>query len=45
MCHGRAYETPSMQASMYALLDKVPASTYTWSSRGPTAQGAVGVTW
>ncbi|KAF9580814.1 tripeptidyl-peptidase II Tpp2, partial [Lunasporangiospora selenospora] len=38
-----AYQSQSMQQSEYALFESVPERPYTWSSRGPTLDGDVGV--
>ncbi|KAJ3315943.1 tripeptidyl-peptidase II Tpp2 [Boothiomyces sp. JEL0838] len=38
-----AYVNHSMMEAEYAMLDKVPERPYTWSSRGPTFDGDVGV--
>ena len=40
-----AYETASMQAAEYAMLETVPAGPYTWSSRGPTYDGGNVTIW
>lgn len=39
-----AWVSESMQAAEYAMVDPVPSSVYTWSSRGPLFDGAQGVT-
>ncbi|KAG0356592.1 subtilase family-domain-containing protein [Gamsiella multidivaricata] len=38
-----AYQSQAMQQSEYALFESVPDRPYTWSSRGPTLDGDVGV--
>ncbi|KAG0231413.1 tripeptidyl-peptidase II Tpp2, partial [Actinomortierella wolfii] len=38
-----AFQSQSMQQSEYALFEPVPERPYTWSSRGPTLDGDVGV--
>jgi tripeptidyl-peptidase-2 len=38
-----AWVSEAMQDAEYALIDRVPASIYTWSSRGPAYDGSRGV--
>ncbi|KAI8846872.1 hypothetical protein BC829DRAFT_418846 [Chytridium lagenaria] len=38
-----AYATPAMHEAMYNLIENPPETPTTWSSRGPTSDGAVGV--
>ncbi|KAF9901893.1 tripeptidyl-peptidase II Tpp2 [Lobosporangium transversale] len=38
-----AYQSHAMQQAEYALFESVPERPYTWSSRGPTFDGDVGV--
>lgn len=40
-----AYQLPSMQASGYAMVEHVPEGPYTWSSRGPSYDGATVTVW
>lgn len=38
-----AYVSPAMMQSQYTVRDEIPGVAYTWTSRGPTTDGAFGV--
>ncbi len=38
-----AYVSPEMMRSQYTLIDEQPGAPYTWTSRGPTIDGDLGV--
>jgi len=39
-----AHVSPAAMEAQYCMLEKVPGTPYTWTSRGPTQDGSVGVT-
>lgn len=39
-----AFVSPEMMTAEYSMREKVPATCYSWSSRGPTLDGDRGIT-